>query len=322
MRILLASPHRYPASGKHGSGLHPKEYPSGSGYHLHDLLAKGLAEDGHDVFYYCGSGGDLPLPSAINLVPAPISEVDLCHSPICHDEGFAKSIQSFAAERGKPCLLSCHMWEASRVAAPNWVFVSHSLARAYGAKRVVLNGIDPNDLSFSEAKEDYFLFIGAMDRATDKGLDQALSLSRSKGFKLVVAGTGLNYETIRHVAELCRAAGAEYLGDVRGARKAELLAGARAVLFPSRLNEGCPLIILEAMVSGTPVISSRGGGTVEIVTAETGILCGTEDEWGAAIDRLSAISPKRCREIALERYHYRRMVKDYLQEYCREMGAS
>ena len=321
MRILLASPHRYPASGKDGSGLHPKKYPSGSGYHLHDLLAKGLAEEGHDVFYYCRNGGDLPLPLPIKRVPAPVSEVDLCHAPICV-EGFAESIQSFASERGKPCLLTCHLWEASRVAAPNWVFVSHGLAREYGAKRVVLNGIDPNDFSFSEAKEDYLLFMGAMNRAIDKGLDLALLLSRSKGFKLVVAGTGMNYETIRNVAELCREAGAEYLGDVRGERKADLLAGAKAVLFPSRLNEGCPLVILEAMMSGTPAISSRCGGWVEVVTAETGILCDTEDEWSAAIDRLSTISPKRCREIALERYHYRRMVKDYLREYCREMGSS
>ena len=77
----------------------------------------------------------------------------------------------------------------------------------------------------------------------------------------MVAGTGLNYETIHRVAALCAESGAEYLGDVRGTRKAELISGARAVLFPSRLPEGCPLVILEAMFAGTPVISSRNGGT-------------------------------------------------------------
>jgi len=47
MRILLASEHRYPAFGTVGSGLHPRTYPSGSGYWIHDMLMKGLAELGH-----------------------------------------------------------------------------------------------------------------------------------------------------------------------------------------------------------------------------------------------------------------------------------
>src|SRR5882757_5961066 len=62
MRILLACQHRYPASGETGSGLHPKEFPSGSAYHLHDLLAQGLAELGHDVFYLLQQGAEVPLP--------------------------------------------------------------------------------------------------------------------------------------------------------------------------------------------------------------------------------------------------------------------
>jgi glycosyltransferase involved in cell wall biosynthesis len=317
MRILLVSSHRYPASGKSGTGLHPKDYPSGSGYHVHDLLAQGLAEEGHEVFYQIEKGAESPLPPGVSLVRAPVAEVDICHAPL-GPPGFEKSMLEFGAANRKPCLLTCHM-KQDGICQPNWVFVSRALAQAHGSSRFVLNGIDPNDFIFSEAKEDYLLFMGAMNKAVDKGLDLALDLSRSKGFRLVVAGTGMNYETIRQVAELCSAAGAEYLGDVRGPRKAELIAGARAVLFPSRLQEGCPLIILEAMVSGTPVISSRGGGTVELVTPETGILCGQDQDWGAAVDRIGEISPVRCREIALEKYHYRRMVKDYLREYRWEM---
>jgi glycosyltransferase involved in cell wall biosynthesis len=99
-----------------------------------------------------------------------------------------------------------------------------------------------------------------------------------------------------------------------------LIAGARALLFPSRLNEGCPVVILEAMLSGTPVISSARGGSMELVTAETGVLCDREEEWGDAVDRLHEISPVRCREIGLEKYHYRRMTSDYVREYAREIG--
>jgi glycosyltransferase involved in cell wall biosynthesis len=320
MRILLASSHQFPASGKESSGRHPREYPSGSGYHLHDLLAKGLAEEGHEVFYYLPRGAECALPRGVNLVTAPIPEIDLYHSPI-GAPGFAETILQFAADRQKPCLLTCHMKANGTPAAPNWIFVSHALARTCGSSRVVLNGIDPGELIFSAQKEDYLLFIGAMNRAIEKGLDLALSVARSKRARLVVAGTGLNYQTIEQVAALCDEAGAEYFGDVRGRQKAELIAGARAVLFPSRLHEGCPLVILEAMFSGTPVISSRGGGSVELVTPETGILCDDEDEWIDALDRLDEISPVRCREVAFEKYHYRRMVRDYLAEYRQEIES-
>ena len=318
MRILLASSHRFPAAGNEGSGLHPREYPSGSGYHLHDLLAKGLAEEGHEVFYYLPRGAQHPASAGIRVLDAPIADVDLCHAPI-GAPGFAEAILEFAATHRKPCLLTCHMQEAGRRPAPNWLFVSRALAQAYGSRRVILNGIDPREMIFRETKDDYLLFIGAMNRAIEKGLDLALSLARRKGFRLLVAGTGMNYETIEQISGLCAEAGAEYLGDVRGMRKAELIAGARAVLFPSRLPEGCPLVILEAMLSGTPVISSRNGGTVEIVTEDTGILCTEEAEWLTALDRIGTISPHRCREVALERFHYRRMVKDYLREYTQEI---
>ena len=319
MRVLLASSHRYPASGLNGSGLHPREYPSGSGYHLHDLIAQGLAEEGHEAFYYLEKGTEVPMPPGVTQVTSLPSDVDIFHAPI-GPPGFAERVLNFSVGCNKPCLLTCHMMEPQKSAAANWVFVSRVLAHAHGSNRFVLNGVNPNDFVFSETKDDYLLFMGAMNKASEKGLNLALNLSLSIGFRLVVAGTGLNYETIRHVSELCREAGAEYIGDVRGLKKAELLAGARAVLFPSRLTEGCPLIILEALVSGTPVISSRSGGTVEIITPETGILCDREEDWPAAFGKLSDISPAHCRKVALEKYHYRRMVKDYVWEYQVELA--
>jgi glycosyltransferase involved in cell wall biosynthesis len=318
MRIQLVSPHRYPAYGENGSGLHPREFASGSAFHLHDLLALGLAEEGHEVFYQTKGGAEADPPPGVTLLSRLVPEADICHTP-GGAPGSTDEIVEFAARYHKPFLQTCHMYRPGETAGSNWVFVSQSLARAYGSERVVLNGLNPNDYIYSEAKEDYLLFMSAMDKAINKGLDLALALSRSKGFRLIVAGTGTNYETIQYVSGLCAAAGADYVGDVRGVRKAELISGARALLFPSRMNEGHPLVIIEAMFSGTPVISSTCGGSVEMVTPETGFLCHREEEWGGAVDRLGEISPARCREIALENYDYRRMVRDYVREYELEM---
>ena len=62
MRILLAAKHDYPARESVSSGLRPTRYPSGSGGAMHDLIAKGLAELGHDVFYLVPHAPGLPRP--------------------------------------------------------------------------------------------------------------------------------------------------------------------------------------------------------------------------------------------------------------------
>lgn len=319
MRILLTSGHEYPASAPQSAGRHPLPLPSASAYHLHDLLAQGLAEEGHQVFYR-PMGAASTAPPGVEFVSTLPTNVDICHT-IAGPPGAAEELMEFGAEHGKPCLFTCHMLRAGTQAGANWVFVSRFHAREYGSERIVINGINPDDYIYSETKSDYLLFMAAMNKAFEKGIDLAFDLSRRKGFRLIVAGTGLDYETVHRITDLCAEAGAEYRGDVRGHERAELLAGARAVLFPSRLQEGCPLVILQAMLSGTPVISSRRGGSVDIVTPETGFLCELPEEWDRAVDRLAEISPRRCREIGIERYHYRRMVRDYVREYEREIAA-
>jgi glycosyltransferase involved in cell wall biosynthesis len=318
MRVLLASSHRFPACSQIGSGLLPKKYPSGSGYHLHDLLAKGLAESGHEVFYFLREGVEAPALPGITFVSELRQDVEIAHAPI-GPPGFAESILEFASKHRIPCLLTCHI-QGDATGRPNWLFVSRALARAHGSARFVMNGIDPGDFIYSERKEDYFLFIAAMNRVADKGLDVALSVARRKKIRLIVAGTSMTEETIARVAEMCAVPGVEYIGDIRGTKKAELIAGARAILFPSSGNEGAPLVIMEALVSGTPVIARRRAETEEMVTPETGILCDEENDWDDAVDSVHEISPARCREVALTKYHYRRMTDDYLREYEREIG--
>jgi glycosyltransferase involved in cell wall biosynthesis len=320
MRILLSAQHRYPASGGRSSGFRPRRYPSGSGYHLHDLLARGLAETGHQVFYLLSEGWSERPPQGVTPVSQPVTDVDLLHTimvPGMHAEAI-----ELMERCGKPWLTTCHMDRGgARQAGANWIFVSRSLAHAYGRERYVANGIDPRDCCYSAVKQGYFLFLSAMDKFREKGLDTAVELSKSVGFKLVVAGTARHRETIDEVRDYCRAGGAEYVGDVRGKRKARLMGGARGLLFPSRLNEGCPLVLLEALMSGTPVISSDTGGCPEIVTSDIGFICSTDAEYSDAIARIQTIDPARCRQVALEKFHYLRMTAGYVREYELEIAA-
>jgi glycosyltransferase involved in cell wall biosynthesis len=152
-----------------------------------------------------------------------------------------------------------------------------------------------------------------------KGLKQAIAVSSRTGVRLVVAGTGGTYDAIGEIAAICRDAGADYLGDIRGAAKAEWLAAAKAMILPSQANEGCPLTLIEALMSGTPLIASAMGGIPEIVSPGTGYLCVTEDDYVRAVERIGEISPDRCRAHALEHFHYQRMARDYVREFEAEI---
>jgi glycosyltransferase involved in cell wall biosynthesis len=119
---------------------------------------------------------------------------------------------------------------------------------------------------------------------------------------------------------MCQAAGATYVGDVRGIEKAKLFAGARALLFPTKLNEAFGLVVAEALMSGTPVICSNNGACPEIVSPEAGFICRERQDYLDAIDRLETIQPEACRTRAMRDFHYLRMAADYVGEYLAEAG--
>ena len=319
MRVLLSSDHEYPAANPIGSGLHPKKFPSGSGYILHDLLANGLAELGHDVFYLVRHA-HAPAPPGVKLIFSPVKDVDILHVISGRDA-------ALIAESRKPWVATCHMDDRTRgrerdPIVQNWIYVSRALAQLHGSERYVWNGIDPAEYIYSETKDDYFLFMSTMDWGTKKGLDTVLSLSKQLGFKLVVAGTGESYERIAQVQEMCREAGANYVGDVRGKEKAELLAGAKGFLFPTKIDEAFGLGMVEALMSGTPVICSDRGACPEIITSDVGFVCSNEDQYATAIENIVDIDARACREKAMRDYHYHAMARNYVREYQTEIART
>jgi glycosyltransferase involved in cell wall biosynthesis len=322
MRILLSSNHRYPGSPVAGSGLAPREWPSGSGAIIHDLIAKGLAELGHEVFYRLPAGAAQPLPAGMHLVDDLAEDADIVHTMSGRDHALLET----AKARGIPSVVTCHLdptVPGRLVPDPirdNWIFVSRTLAHSLNRRRYVLNGIDPLDYQFGAVKQDYFLFIASMDWADHKGLGLALELARKSGVQIIVAGTAKAKETVAVIANRCHAAGAEYIGDVRGAEKAALFAHARGLLFPTQVNEAFGLAIAEALISGTPVICSSHGACAELVTADVGFVCRTERDYCEAFQHIETITPARCREVALARFHYLRMAGDYLREYEAEIA--
>jgi glycosyltransferase involved in cell wall biosynthesis len=287
---------------------------------IHDLIVKGLAELGHEVFYLLRKGADKPLPAGVRLVSEPASDADILHTLSDGSEDSIRNRQVWP----KSWVTTCHIdsrtiGEEREPTTGNSIFVSRTLAALHGSNRYVLNGIDPSEYIFSESKDDYLLFMSTVNWGVRKGLDVALALSSRLGFKLVVAGTGRDYESINRVARMCAEVGARYVGDVRGAKKAELLAGAKGFLFPTKVDEAFGLGMAEALMSGTPVVCSDRGACPEIISSDVGFVCRNEDDYVKAISSITSISPAACRDKAMRQYHYLRMAADYVVEYQKEI---
>jgi glycogen synthase len=130
-------------------------------------------------------------------------------------------------------------------------------------------------------------FAGRLTAA--KSVDVVLAaVARTEGVSLVLAGDGEEGARLRRLA---RDLGVEprvrFLGAQPRERVLELLAAVDATVLGSSW-ENFPHVLVESLAVGTPVIASRVGGVVEIVSdGENGLLVppGDPAALAAAIDR-------------------------------------
>jgi glycosyltransferase involved in cell wall biosynthesis len=153
---------------------------------------------------------------------------------------------------------------------------------------------------------------------------EALALLRERrpNVHLAIAGRGETAEALRAQAEELGVAQRLHL---LGLRKdvANMLAGADVFVLPS-LSEGLPLALLEAMLSGCPIIASEVGEIRNVLAdGDAGVLvpAGDAPALAAALDKLLA-APTCARELATRasrratmEYDISRMVARYADIY-------
>lgn len=109
-------------------------------------------------------------------------------------------------------------------------------------------------------------FLGNISRA--KGVFDVLEVAKALGIKCRIAGPYEDETVQREVeATVAGASNIEIVGAVYGADKARFLRSIDVMLFPSTLTEASPLVIIEALASGVPVIA-RDRGCIRSTVAE------------------------------------------------------
>lgn len=127
----------------------------------------------------------------------------------------------------------------------------------------------------------YLLFVGRLRirKGVEVLLEAMASLAESHPeARLLIAGDGEHRAALEaRVAALGLGGTVRFLGRASAGRVRALLGGARALVVPS-IYEGMPLVVLEAMAAGVPVVASRVSGIPEVVSdPETGWLVPPED---------------------------------------------
>jgi glycosyltransferase involved in cell wall biosynthesis len=210
---------------------------------------------------------------------------------------------------------------------PEAVFVAISADQAQRepgarARAVIHHGLDPSAYRWATRPRDYVCFLGRF--AQEKGLHTAIDAAGRVGVPILVAGethpAGRKYYE-REIVPRLNARHVKLLGPAGPADKARLLRDARALLAPIAWDEPFGLVLIEAMLSGCPVVAFARGSVPELVEqGVNGFAVHSVEEMarmirpGGPVDRLDR---RRIRELAVERFGRDRMVEEYERLYQR-----
>jgi teichuronic acid biosynthesis glycosyltransferase TuaC len=280
------------------------------------------------------------------LSHAPLEGVKVLHAHCAYPDGYAAV--ELGRRHGIPVVLTVHGHDLKDlpVASQEWrrlvvgalqgaaavVAVSGelaALARSLGADadkvHTIPNGVDgqlfvPPEPERRAGEGGWrLLYVGRFDRAKGLGvLLEALARLERDDISLTLVGgnpmTGGEAEFRRQAVTLGLADRVKFVDEVPGDKLPAYMAAADLFVLPS-FSEGLPLVLLEAMACGLPVVSTRCGGPEEIVETGSGLLVevGQVDELAAAIDAVlgdyAAYDRSAIRRRALERYDYRRVAQ-------------
>jgi len=173
---------------------------------------------------------------------------------------------------------------------------------------VIPNYFDTDDfLTPVKEKKNYLLYVGrAIAR---KGIHVAAEIAHRVDLPLYVAGAGAKQVGSDIVAPEITVKNVNYLGPLDILLRATWMQKAQALLCPTTYIEPFGGVAVEAMIAGTPVISSDWGAFTETVEqGVTGYRIKTLKEGVEAVEKCKDLHPFEISEVAIRKYSLKRVA--------------
>lgn len=146
---------------------------------------------------------------------------------------------------------------------------------------------DPGPRRIPPSRSSTVLYVGRLSE--EKGIDLLLDAWREAALdklRLLVVGDG----PLRGVLEASAPSGVQFLGRVTPDRVRDLMLEARALVFPSLWYEGQPMVLLEALAAGAPLVACAMGGVIDTIgdrSAAVQAAPGDLSDWKRALWKLT-----------------------------------
>jgi glycosyltransferase involved in cell wall biosynthesis len=298
-------------------------------------LCKMLKAEGHEVFHYGHSGSKIECDENVVVTTLNDLRISypghnwrkqgfpkFAKTDRCYEQFYKRAITEIGVRKQPGDFLLCAFgdWHKpvadahpdmivveSGIGYPNGTFAPYKVYESYAIMHayqgnaaaisasnsfwydaVIPNSFDLADFEFSalaEKQESYLLFLGRLN--SGKGIHIAKQLAEKTNIPLIVAGAGAHEMPTDLIS---------YVGNVGPAKRKTLLRDARAVICASTFLEPFCGVQIEAMLSGTPVISSDRGAFAEYnLQEETGFRCRTFEQFEWAVRNIHKIDRNVCR---------------------------
>jgi glycosyltransferase involved in cell wall biosynthesis len=156
------------------------------------------------------------------------------------------------------------------------------------------NEIDTGSSRVGVESNDIFLYVGRM--SPEKGCVDFAIAAKQAGVRAVFLGAGPEEDAIREANPE-----AEIIGWVSPQDVANWMKRSRALVFPSLWYEGQPLVSMEALSIGLPVIVAEwNAGSEQVVDKESGFIYSQREDLAEMLSLMTPLTAKRLSENAFE----------------------